>query len=196
MAFETNKNIASGYGTTAVKNLNIVFNKLFKKWWLFLIVGFLAGISGIFYASKQKLLYKSSLTFALDGGSDGGLSGAISLASQFGLNIGNGKAVFSGDNILQIMKSRSMIEKALLSVDTFDNKPYTFVEYYLQQNKLPNVPELKIHFPVGQPRSTFSYSQDSTLFAWLTRYRSSSNSLGVRRTFRPRGVTPRVSQST
>jgi hypothetical protein len=165
MAFENNKNIASDYGTVAVKNLNIVFNKLFKKWWLFLIVGFLAGIAGIFYASKQKLLYKSSLTFALDGGSDGGMSGAISLASQFGLNIGNGKAVFSGDNILQIMKSRSMVEKALLSVDTFDNKPYTFVEYYLQQNKLPNAPELKVHFPVGQSRSTFSYAQDSTLFA-------------------------------
>jgi hypothetical protein len=166
MALENeDKNINQTYGTTAAKNLNIVINKLFKKWLLFLIVGFLAGLAGIFYASKQKLLYKSSLTFALDGGSDGGMSGAISLASQFGLNIGNGKAVFSGDNILQIMKSRSMVEKALLSVDTFDNKPYTFIEYYLLQNKLPNTPELKVRFPVGQPRSSFSYAQDSTLFA-------------------------------
>ena len=95
MILETgDKNISASYGTTAAKNLNIVLNKLLKKWWLFLIVGLLAGLAGIFYASKQKLLYKSSLTFALDGGSEGGMSGAISLASQFGLNIGGGKAVF------------------------------------------------------------------------------------------------------
>jgi hypothetical protein len=171
MALENeDKIISQTYGTTAARNLNIVINKLFKKWWLFLIVGFLAGLAGIFYASRQKLLYKSSLTFALDGGSDGGMSGAISLASQFGLNIGNGKAVFSGDNIVEIMKSRSMVEKALLSIDTFDNKPYTFVEYYLLQNKSPKNPALKVHFPVGQPRSSFSYAQDSTLFATYNKF--------------------------
>ena len=110
------------------------------------------------------MLYKSSLTFALDAGSDGGMSTAISLASQFGLNIGSGKAVFSGENILQIMKSRSIVEKTLLSVDTFNNKPYTFIEFFLQQNKPEKVAEIKVHFPIGQKRSSFSYAQDSTLF--------------------------------
>ena len=170
MALENENGNNTEHGTIASRNLNLVFRKLLKKWWLFLIVGLIAGLAGIFYASKQKLLYKSSLTFALDGGSDGGMSGAISLASQFGLNIGNGKAVFSGDNILEIMKSRSMVEKALLSIDTFDNKPFTFIEYYLQQNKLRNSPELKVHFPVGQPRSSFSYAQDSTLFATYNKF--------------------------
>jgi len=165
MPLENDDKNTHTYGTTASHNLNIIIIKLLKKWWLFLIIGFFAGLAGIYNASKQKMLYKSSLTFALDGGTGGGMSGAISLASQFGLNIGSGNDVFSGDNILQIMKSRSMVERALLSVDTFDNKPYTFIEYYLQQNELPNTPELKVHFPVGEPRSSFSYAQDSTLFA-------------------------------
>jgi hypothetical protein len=158
------KIINTTYSNTAAKNLHIVFIKLLQKWWLFLIVGLLAGLVGIYYASRQKLLYKSSLTFALDGSSDGSMSAAMSLASQFGLNMGSGKAVFSGDNILEIMKSRSMVEKALLSIDTFENKPYTFIEYFLQQNQLPKSQERKIHFPVNQPRSSFSYSQDSLLF--------------------------------
>jgi len=165
MPLQTNDKISNtNYGTTAVKNLNIVIGKLLQKWWLFLIIGLLAGLAGIYYASRQKLLYKSSLTFALDGNSDGNMSAAMSLASQFGLSMGGGKAVFSGDNILEIMKSRSMVEKALLSVDTFDNKPYTFIEYFLEQNQSPKSVERKVHFPVDQPRSSFSYSQDSLLF--------------------------------
>ena len=149
---------------TASKNLYILRKKLLKKWWLFLIVGLLAGLLGIYRASKQKIIYESRLTFALDGGD--GSSGAMSLAAQFGLNIGgNGNDMFAGDNILEIMKSRRMVERTLLSVDTFQNKPYTFIEYYLQQNIEPgSKQEVNIHFPVGQPRSSFTYAQDSLLY--------------------------------
>ena len=149
---------------TASKNLFIIRTAILKKWWLLLVVGLLAGLAGIYRASKQKLLYESKLTFALDGGE--GSSGAISLAAQFGFNVGGGgNDIFAGDNIIEIMKSRRMIERALLSVDTFQNKPYTFIEYYLQQNRDPDSKqEINIHFPVGQSRSSFTYAQDSLLY--------------------------------
>lgn len=152
------------YKTTAAKNLNIIIRKLLQKWWLFFIIGLLAGLAGIYYASNQKITFQSKLTFALDEGN--GMSDAISLASQFGFNVGGGKDVFAGDNIIEIMKSRRMVERTLLSVDTFNNKPYTFIEYYLQQDRKPNSKEkeINIHFPVGQIRSTFTYSQDSLLY--------------------------------
>jgi hypothetical protein len=147
---------------TASGNLYILKTQILKKWWIFFIVGLLAGLAGIYYASKQKIKYKSRLTFALDAGEG---SGTISLAAQFGLNIGGSNDIFAGDNILEIMKSRRIVERTLLSVDTFKNKPYTFVEYYLQQKKDPDSKEeLKIHFPVGQLRSSFSYQQDSLLY--------------------------------
>ena len=113
-------------------NLIRYISNLLKIWWLFLIIGILAGIAGIFYASAQKPIYKSSLTFALDdeGGSGGSIGNFLNLASQFGLNIGGGKDIFAGDNILEIMKSRRMLERVLLSVDTFNNKPYTLIEYF------------------------------------------------------------------
>lgn len=164
---EDDKITNPNYVTVAAKNLNIVIKALLKKWWLFLIVGLLSGLAGIYYASKQKVTYQSKLTFALDNGE--GISGAMSLAAQFGLNVGGGTDIFAGDNIIEIIKSRRMVERALLSIDTFQNKPYTFIEYYLQQNKEPGSKEgISIHFPAGQLRSSFTYEQDSLLYKIYT----------------------------
>ena len=149
-----------------VSKLKYLYSYLFKKWWLFLCVGLIAGLCGFFYAALQKPVYKSRLTFALDeGGSGGAIGGFASLASQFGLNVGGGKDVFAGENIIEILKSRRMLERVLLSADSFENKSFTLIEYYLNisgkrtlKNKLAT-----IHFPLGQPRSAFTYVQDSVL---------------------------------
>ena len=149
----------------AVKKLNSFIGKVSKKWWLFAIVGLLGGACGIIYASYQNTLYKSHLTFALDDASSNNMSGFMNLASQFGINLGNGKDIFEGDNITEIMKSRRVIQSVLLSVDTF-NKPFTLIEYYLQKaSKKKEAKNTKIHFPVNQPQSAFTYQQDSLLYA-------------------------------
>lgn len=145
----------------------IIFaREIFKKWWLFLIVCIIAAAGGVIYASSQKILYKSRLTFALDDDGDNNMGNFMSLASQFGLNIGASKDIFAGDNIDEIMKSRRMVEKVLLTVDTFNNKPYTLIEYYLEKTGIDHGnSKLKgIDFPVGQLKSTFSYQQDSLLY--------------------------------
>lgn len=151
----------------AVRTLNAIFRFILRKWWLFVIVGLMAGVGGIIYSIYQKPTYKSRLTFALDDGeSGGGIGSFMNLASQFGLSIGGGKDIFAGDNILEIMKSRRMIERVLLSVDTFDNKAYTMIDYYLEKlNEGRSDPKKEnIKFPKGQLRSDFSYQQDSLLY--------------------------------
>lgn len=151
---------------SAIDILIQIFYHIKKKWWLFLIVGIVSGLAGIFYAASLKPEYKSHLTFALDEGDNGNIGNLMSLASQFGLSFGSSKDIFSGDNIIEIMKSRRMVEGVLLSVDTFDNKPYTLIEYYLEKDRKykPNTKTGKIHFPVGQLKTTFSYQQDSLLY--------------------------------
>src|ERR1017187_4615478 len=131
--------------------INQVFSSARRQWWLFLLVVGVAGIAGYWYASKQKAAYESYLSFALDeGGSEGGSgSTALGLAAQFGLSIGAPQDVFTGDNILEIMESRRMIEATLLSVDTFDNKPMPLIEYYLQ-HEAEDSKMSKVHFTAGE----------------------------------------------
>lgn len=142
------------------------FKYLLKFWWLFIITGIIAGSLGIWYASNQKIDYKSHLTFALDEGNGSGIGNFLSLASQLGFSVNDAKDIFTGDNIIEIIKSRRMIEQTLLSIDTFNNKSYTLIEYFLDINdKRKNNPKLEnIHFPVAQDRSNLTYKQDSILY--------------------------------
>lgn len=150
----------------AIKNLKSLMNFILQRWWLFVIVGILAGVLGVFYAASNKPEYKSHLTFALDDGDNGNIGNLMNLASQFGISFGSTKDIFSGDNILEIMRSRRMVEGVLLSIDTFNNKSYTLIEYYLEkEGKYKSNFRIKdIHFPVGQLKTTFSYQQDSLLY--------------------------------
>jgi capsule polysaccharide export protein KpsE/RkpR len=130
----------------------------------------LSGIAGIFYSIYSRPEFESRLTFSLDAGAnEGGLSGAMNLAAQFGLGIGSGQSMFDGDNIVEIMKSRRMIESVFLSVDTFNGKAFTLVEYYLENSGtrklLDKNPRLNgVHFPVGTAKADLNYLQDSILY--------------------------------
>lgn len=147
-----------------------LINLFLRKWWLLSIVGFCAGVLGFIYASYQKPTFESRLTFSLDGGAnDGALSGAMSLAAQFGFGIGGGQSMFDGDNILEIMKSRNMIEEVLLTADTLDGKLYTMVDYYFEKSGLKKAfaknERLKnISFPAGLKKNQLTYLQDSILY--------------------------------
>lgn len=142
------------------------FKYLIRLWWLFIIIGAIAGLLGIWYASNQKITYRSHLTFALDEGNGNGIGNFLNLASQLGFSVNDAKDIFAGDNIIEIIKSRRMIEETLLSVDTFDNKTYTLIEYFLDINDRRKNNKIleNIHFPVGEDKSTFTYKQDSVLY--------------------------------
>jgi uncharacterized protein involved in exopolysaccharide biosynthesis len=160
MNADAQKNVA----IQSVFLFKIKFRALLRKWWLFLTVAVIFGTIGFIYAAMQPPVYKSRLTFALDdaGGSSGGFA---SLASQFGLNLGGNTDIFSGDNIIEIIKSRRMIERVLLSTDTINKKPVTLIEHYLDISgkRKDNEKLASAHFPAGVNRSTFSYLQDSVL---------------------------------
>ncbi len=133
-------------------------------------VSLLFGIAGIIYSTYQKPKYESRLTFSLDAGSiNGSLSGALNLAAQFGLGVDMGQGMFDGDNIIEIMKSRRMIECVLLSVDTFDNKPGTLIQHFIDQSEFGEILKKKpllasVNFPVGIQKENMTYLQDSILF--------------------------------
>jgi uncharacterized protein involved in exopolysaccharide biosynthesis len=148
------------------------FFYLLKKWWIILLVVTFATSLGILYAWIKKPQYQSSLTFALEENGGGGISGALSLAAEFGLNLGGSRSIFSGENILQIINSRRVVEKVLLSIDSLDkNNPRTIAQYLLDLNKDEKKKSkksldrlLSVSFPPGKMRSDFTYLEDSILF--------------------------------
>ncbi len=142
---------------------------LLSKWLVILISGIIGGALGLTYAYLKKPIYKAELSFALEDDKSGGLGAAAGLASQFGFDVGGSSGgAFSGDNLLELMKSRSMVEKTLLTTVNVEGKKQTLAELYISFNKFreiwKNNAELKnIQFLPEAKRSLFSLKQDSIL---------------------------------
>ncbi len=144
---------------------------LLTKWKLILLAGIIGGLIGFTYAFFQKPTYKAVLTFALEeeksGG--GGLGGALGLASQFGIDLGSsGGGAFSGANLIELMKSRKLVEKTLLSSIAVNGKTQSLADYYLEFNEKKEEwdEELllkNVNFPIDAERAKLTLQQDSIL---------------------------------
>jgi hypothetical protein len=145
-----------------------------SKWKAIFIAGFIGALIGLTIALFEKPIYKAVLTFAMEedkGSGGGGLSGALGLASSFGIDLGGaggGGGAFAASNLAELMKSRLLVEKVLLEPIVFSGKTITLAEYYIQINELredwEKKPSLKnIQFLPNVDRSTFTLQQDSIL---------------------------------
>lgn len=155
--------------TELFRNIKAWFNYLLKKWWVIGLVCLVAGIFGYINALLTKPQFESHLTFSLEEG-DNSLGGAISLAAEFGFNVGTSSNLFQGDNIVSLLTSRRIVERVLLSADTVNGKVVSMADYFNRisrdTTRKLSAAQLRIRnisFPVGQPRSSFSYLQDSVL---------------------------------
>ncbi|MDR3694917.1 Wzz/FepE/Etk N-terminal domain-containing protein [Mucilaginibacter sp.] len=109
------------------------------KWLTILLFGVFGGLLGFGYSIIKKPVYTATCTFVLDEGnkSGGGLGQYAGLASLAGIDIGgSGGSIFSGDNIIELYKSRLMIEKTLLSEVDFNGKSALLIDRYINFNKL------------------------------------------------------------
>ncbi len=147
-----------------------------KEWYDYLVshakkiilAGLLGALAGLGYSLLQKPEYTASLTYVVeDGKSSSGLSGALGLASSFGLDLGgSGGGVFTGSNLMELFKSRAMVEQTLLAPVTLEGKEVSLAEMYIQdkgwREKWADQPALQsIQFLPLANRSQFSRTQDS-----------------------------------
>ena len=112
---------------------------LWSRWLVILIVGLLGGALGLVMAILKKPTYTAELSFVLeDEKGGGGLAAYAGIASQFGISLGGagGGGLFEGDNIIEFLKSRAMIEKTLLSTAAFQGKEDLLVNRYVAFNEL------------------------------------------------------------
>jgi len=139
------------------------------QWKIIFVIAAAGAILGFVYASFQKPSYKATMTFVLEEDKGGGMSGALGLASSFGFDVGGGAGgLFSSSNILELMKSRYVVEKTLLNPITVAGKTMSVADYYIQINRLKegwskNPALAAIQFPANAERTKFSLQQDSIL---------------------------------
>ena len=143
---------------------------LLSKWKIIVFAGLLGAVCGLMYSFKKKPIYTATLTFALeDEKGGGGLGGALGLASSFGLDLGgSGGGIFTGSNLTELFKSRSMVEKTLLSPVQVNGKVISLAEMYIQNNewrkKWSGNPKLaSFVFLPNTDREKFSRAQDSIM---------------------------------
>ncbi|MET3874866.1 MULTISPECIES: lipopolysaccharide biosynthesis protein [Chitinophaga] len=160
---------------TSLRNLLLKVEEWIKFLWskklLIIIVGLIGGALGLTISLNTDPKYKGELTFVLEEGNQSSLLGAYSgLASQFGIDLsggGAGNGLFQGDNILEFLKSRMMIQSTLLSSIIVEGKEMTMAECYIGFNKLRESWKGKglenVFFPLNADHRTFSRQQDSIL---------------------------------
>ncbi len=166
--------------TIKYPELKVLVGQFFKyalsQYKLFLIVCTVTAALGLVYGKLQPHTYKATSTFIVEdksGSRGGGLSG---LASQFGIDVGSltggGAGLFDGDNILEILKSRAIIEKVLLTKiqEEIPQKNTTLAEFYLSFSSLGDRLNSKgitlksLNFTSIDEKSKHSLIQDSVLY--------------------------------
>lgn len=110
---------------------------LLSQWLTILILSLLGGMLGLAYAFWKKPVYTATTTFVLESGESPGNFGQYAgIASMIGLDLNTGGGIFQGNNILELYRSRTMIEKTLLSSVPFHGKTILLIDRYVAFNKL------------------------------------------------------------
>jgi len=141
---------------------------LFSRWKTIVIACCIGAVLGLAYSILKKTTYEASLTFVLDEQKSGGSLGSYAgIASQFGINLGgiSGQDLFTGDNIMEFLKSRKIIQGTLLTPVQLEGKTELLVDRYVRFNELDKKwskkPQLK-HFKFI-PDTTDVFLQDSLM---------------------------------
>ena len=141
---EQDKRTEPNTNEISLKGLFIKIGHLFKylksQWVTVLLFGLLGGALGLAYSIFKRPIYTATCSFVLDDGSKtNNLSQYAGLASLAGIDLGSASGgVFQGDNILELYRSRTMIEKTLLCKFDYNGHQEMLIDRYIDFNKLRN----------------------------------------------------------
>jgi len=156
-------------------------NYFISQYKLILYITLITSALGLLYGKLQPSAYKATATFIVEDKSGKGGGGLSGLASQFGIDVGGltggGAGLFDGDNILEIIKSRSIIEKVLLTKmeEPSSLKGQTIADYYIQINNLApafeskNINVKSLNFASLTDGAKHTIQQDSILYILFSR---------------------------
>ena len=124
-----------------LKDILIKFSEYKKEIWKkkgkIILFSFLFFVLGVTIAFLSTTRYKANLTFVVEDATGGNPLGPMTgIASQFGFNLGGtSSTTFSQQNIMQLLKSRGVVESALLRKGNLEGKNNLLIEHYISLNK-------------------------------------------------------------
>jgi len=116
-------------------------NYLLSKWKLLMLFALLFSSIGLAIGVTSKIKYVATVSFVVEGEKNGGMGGALGIASQFGFDIGGGvvgSGIFEGENLIALMKSKTLICKTLVTPINVQGKNTTLADFYIDQFNLRN----------------------------------------------------------
>lgn len=142
------------------------FSYLKLKWRIIFLFLALGSVTGFLYAYYSPVLFNAKLTFALEEEKgNNGLTGAMGIANSLGIDLGGSSAggAFTGNNLLELMKSRLIIEKSLLRSVNVNGTNKTLADFYMEITGQKKNNLGVVFFPPNADRSKFTLAQDSII---------------------------------
>lgn len=155
-----------------IENAKEWIKYIVSQWKFILLAGIIGASIGFAYSCLKKPIYTATLTFALeDEKAGGGIGGALGLASSLGIDVGGGGgSMFSGSNLTELFKSRTMVEQTLMTPVKVNGRLISLAEMYIEnngwRNKWKDNPKFKdVQFLSKTKRKYFTRIHDSILGA-------------------------------
>lgn len=92
------------------------------------------SFAGYVFTLVRKPTYSGKIVFALE--QNNNQSSLLGLASQFGINFGSNGNGLDGDNLLKVMKSRTIIQSVLLNKSAVLPDQSFLIDHYIKTDKL------------------------------------------------------------
>lgn len=144
---------------------------LISKWLIIIIAAGIGAAYGLYKEYYKKPIYKARISFVIENAGSGGASGVEvgGFVSQFGLDMGSGSTgqTFSGANLQELMSSRAMVQKALLSPVKVNGKTLSLADFYIEikgfRKEWADTPMSDLHFLPGTDPDLFTLEQNSLM---------------------------------
>ncbi len=111
---------------------------IYRKKYIILLFSLFCSAIGLIYVFFSEDTYNAELTFVVE--ADNGIPSSSALsgfANQFGIDFGSVEgSTFSNNNILQLLKSRVVVENALFQSAKVNGKDDLLIEHYININDL------------------------------------------------------------
>jgi len=145
--------------------------------------GLITAVLALAYAFIARPVYIAQSSFVLDENAGGGLGQYAGLAALAGISIGSeSNGLFAGDNIIELYKSRTMLEKTLLTKCDFNGKQQMLIDRYIDFNNLRDKwsgePGLENISFEKVDTSKLTRLQDSVIFVIIKRIKKKNLTVG------------------